>query len=99
MQERHEHVTRREPAVVREPAVESEHVDVVATDPYAHRRNAAYKARQAIYFIFGIIEGLIAIRFILRALGANPNAGFADFIYTVTAPFLAPFVGLFSTSQ
>ena len=71
MHERHEHVTRAEPGVA------AEQVDLVATDPYDHRRNAAYKARQAIYFIFGIVEGLIAIRFILRALGANPDAGFA----------------------
>jgi uncharacterized protein YggT (Ycf19 family) len=28
-------------------------------------------------------------------LGANPSAGFAEFIYGVTAPLVAPFVGLF----
>jgi YggT family protein len=93
MHERHEHVTHAEPEVA------AEHVEAVATDPYARRRGTAYKVRQAIYFIFGIIEGLIAIRFVLRLLGANPGAGFADFVYGVTAPFLAPFVGLFGTPQ
>ena len=93
MHERHEHVTRTEPAVA------TEHVETVATDPYAPRRGAASKVRQAIYLIFGIIEGLIAIRFVLRALGANPDAGFAAFVYGATAPFLVPFVGLFGTPQ
>ena len=93
MHERHEHVTRTEPAVA------TEHVETVATDPYAPRRGAASKVRQAIYLIFGIIEGLIAIRFVLRALGANPDAGFAAFVYGATAPFLVPFVGLFGTPR
>ena len=93
MHERHEHVTHAEPGVA------AEHVEAVATDPYAPRRAAAYKVRQAIYLIFGIIEGLIAIRFILRLLGANPDAGFAAFVYGVTGPLLAPFVGLFGTPQ
>ena len=103
--ERHERVTHTEPAVAAEhvaydrPAVAAERVETVATDPYAPRRDAAYRVRQAIYLLFGIIEGLIAIRFVLRLLGANPDAGFAAFVYGVTAPLLAPFVGLFGTPQ
>jgi hypothetical protein len=89
MAERGERVVRSEPGVA------AEHVDAVVTDPYAKRRATAYKVRQAIYLIFGIVQGLIAIRFILRALGANPEAGFASFINGVTAPLLVPFVGLF----
>ncbi len=54
---------------------------------------------QAIYLIFGIIEALLVIRLVLRVLGANPAAGFAQFVYGVTAPFLAPFVGLFGSPQ
>ena len=93
MHERHERVIHAEPGVA------AEHVEAVATDPYAPRRGAAYKARQAIYLIFGIIAGLITIRFVLRLLGANPEAGFAAFIYGITAPFLTPFVGLFGMPQ
>ncbi len=48
------------------------------------------------WLIGGIIIGLLALRFLLRLLGANPNNGFADFIYTISAPFAAPFFGLFS---
>ena len=49
------------------------------------------------YLIFGVIEGLIAIRFVLKALGANSAAGFAEFIYGITAPLVAPFYGLFGS--
>jgi hypothetical protein len=82
-------------------AASVDHAEAVAYDPYAGRRMAAYRVTQLIYWIFGLIEGLIAIRFVLKALGANPNAGFAEFIYGITAPLVAPFVGLFGnpTSQ
>ena len=49
MHERHEHTTHAAPGAA------VEHVEAVATDPYAPRRAAAYKVRQAIYLIFGII--------------------------------------------
>ena len=40
--------------------------------------------------LFGILEGLLGIRFVLGLLGANPTAGFAQFIYRITGPFMAP---------
>jgi uncharacterized protein YggT (Ycf19 family) len=83
----------------RAPYAGVDQVDAVAYDPYANRRVAAYRLTQLIYWVFGLIEGLIAVRLVLRALGANPSAGFAEFIYGVTAPLVAPFVGLFSNPQ
>jgi len=69
--------------------------DTVAYDPYEGRRLAAVRLTQVIYWVFALVEGLIAIRLILRALGANPSAGFAQFIYGITGPLVAPFMGLF----
>jgi YGGT family protein len=80
-------------------AVETQHVDTVVEDPYSERRDLAHKLHQAIYLIFGIVEGVIIIRFILRLLGANPAADFAAFVYGITAPLLAPFVGMFGNPQ
>jgi len=73
--------------------------EAVAYDVYASRRMAAYRVTQLIYWIFGLIEGLILIRFVLKALAANPQAGFAEFIYGITAPLVAPFYGLFGNPQ
>jgi len=50
-----------------------------------------------IYVVFAVVDGLIAIRFLLKLLAANPEAGFAQLIYGVTAPLMAPFVGLLGT--
>jgi uncharacterized protein YggT (Ycf19 family) len=79
------------------PRHEVDHVDTVAYDPYEGRRLAAYRLTQLIYWVFALIEGLIAIRLVLKALGANQTAGFAEFIYGVTAPLVAPFVNLFAS--
>ncbi len=49
-----------------------------------------------IWFIASIIIGLLLFRFLLLLFGANPNNGFADFIYSVSQPFAAPFFGLFN---
>jgi uncharacterized protein YggT (Ycf19 family) len=71
--------------------------DVYAERPVSarddHRMNVAARA---IWFVGGVIMALLALRFLLRLLGANPANGFADFIYTVSHPFAAPFFGLFS---
>jgi YggT family protein len=68
-------------------------------DPYAARRDLPVKVQNTIYLLFGILEGLLGIRFVLELLGANPAAGFAQFIYTITNPFLAPFAGLFGKAH
>ena len=60
-------------------------VESVAYDPYANKRIMAARVIQLVYLIFGLIEGLILIRFVLKALGANASAGFAQFIYGVTS--------------
>ncbi|MCA1644914.1 MAG: YggT family protein [Chloroflexi bacterium] len=77
------------------PAAEVDRREAVAYDPFAGRRQAAYRTVQVVYWLFGLVEGLIAIRFVLKALGANASAGFAEFIYGLTAPLVAPFYGLF----
>ena len=56
-------------------------------------------ASRIIMFVFGVIEVLIAIRFVLMLTGANAEAGFAKLIYGVSGVFMAPFAALFSTQQ
>ena len=60
------------------------------------QRWARYRLiRSIIWLLTGILEALIGIRVLLKLLGANPEAGFAVFIYGMTAVFLAPFEALF----
>lgn len=58
----------------------------------AHERNVIDRI---VWYIAGLLMTLLAIRFVLSLLGANRGNGFADFIYSVTYPFVAPFFGLF----
>src|SRR5581483_4620095 len=71
-----------------------DHLEMTAYDPFESRRLAAYRLTQLVYWVFGLVEGLIAIRLILKALGANQAAGFAQFIYSITAALVAPFINL-----
>jgi uncharacterized protein YggT (Ycf19 family) len=57
----------------------------------------ARRVTEAIYLLFGIIDGLLLIRLVLKLLGANPHVGFASFTYGVTDFLLAPFRGLLPT--
>lgn len=70
-------------------------VHATAYDPYASRRRSSYRLVQGIWLLFGLIMGLLAVRFVLKLLGANESAGFANFIYVASSPFLAPFNNLF----
>jgi YggT family protein len=88
------HVTEVRSAVA--PRADMDRVESFAYDPFQSRRLAALRVTQLVYWVFGLVEGLIAIRFVLKALGANPSAGFAEFIYGVTAPLVAPFSNLFA---
>jgi uncharacterized protein YggT (Ycf19 family) len=78
------------------PRANVDRVDAVAYDPFEGRRLAAYRLTQLIYWVFALVEGLIVVRLVLKVLGANPAAGFAQFIYGITTPLVAPFVGLFA---
>jgi uncharacterized protein YggT (Ycf19 family) len=48
--------------------------------------------------IIGIIEFLLALRILLKLLGASPKAPFVQWIYETTRPLLTPFEGMFPTS-
>lgn len=63
----------------------------------AEHRYTLAKITQFIWFFTGILEALIGIRVLLKLIAANPNAGFAQFIYTLTTPFLVAFFGLTAT--
>ena len=63
----------------------------------AERRNTLAKTTQVIWLITSILEGLIGIRILLKVIAANPEAGFAKFVYGMTDVFLAPFSGLTAT--
>lgn len=58
-----------------------------------------YRGVQIVWYVVGIIEVILAFRFILKLLGANASAGFTAFIYVLSHPFVAPFISVFHTTD
>lgn len=57
-------------------------------------RVATFKATQLIWLLLGILEALLALRFIFKLIGVNAANGFAQFLYGLTGIFVAPFASL-----
>ncbi len=70
----------------------------MATYTYNSGTRPLYRGTQVVWYILGIIEIILAFRFLLRLFSANAGAGFTDFIYTISYPFVAPFQAVFSTT-
>lgn len=58
-----------------------------------------YRGTQIVWYIVGLIEVILAFRFFLKLFGANPAADFSSFIYTISYPFVAPFISVFNQTQ
>lgn len=58
-----------------------------------------YRTSQIVWYILAVVEILLAIRFLLKLLGANVLAGFTQFIYGATQIFAGPFLIVFRVSR
>lgn len=82
------------PDVTRETITTSENNHTPSKRDATSYQTAGY----LVYFIFGLLEILLAFRFVFKLFGANPSTGFVDFVYSLSAIFIAPFEGIFNTS-
>jgi uncharacterized protein YggT (Ycf19 family) len=75
-------------------------VDSLRTSRTSIYREGVYADRVAavVWWIVGLIDTLIAIRFILKLLGASTASGFVQLMYSITEPLVAPFHGIFNTT-
>ncbi len=89
-------VDRREETVVtQQPGYAV--TEKVTRDAAAERQLLLYQFNRIVWTILGILEILLALRFGLKLIGANPNSGFAVLMYGLTGVFTAPFTGLVPT--
>jgi hypothetical protein len=58
-----------------------------------------YRGTQIIWYLLYCIETILALRFVLKLLGSNPQAGFVSFVYAITGFFAAPFLSVFGVTQ
>lgn len=88
-------VDRREETVVtQQPGYAA--TERVIHDVAAERRIRLALVIRIIQTILGVLEILLALRFVLKLIGANPASGFATLMYGITGPFYVPFAGLVS---
>ncbi len=55
--------------------------------------------QNVIWYILGFVEILLALRFVLKLLGANMASPFVGLIYNVTGVLTAPFDSIFGVTQ
>ncbi len=58
------------------------------------QRFVSFKATQIVLWFFSILETMIALRIVLKLIGANPESFIGSLIYGITFPFLIPFAGV-----
>ena len=61
------------------------------------QRVATFKATQLIWLLLGLLEGVLALRFVFKLIGVNAANSFATLLYGVTGFFTAPFASLTGT--
>ena len=58
------------------------------------QRVATFKATQLIWLLLGILETVLALRFIFKLIGVNAANPFASFLYNLSGFFVKPFASL-----
>jgi uncharacterized protein YggT (Ycf19 family) len=102
--ETHEHVVEERVVTPAQPVaaapVPGDQVNVNSGGAaYVDTTSPLAVVRRAVGLLFGILIGLIVIRVILLALGANEGNAIVDAIYGITEPLVAPFRGVFSFNE
>ncbi|MDF1520534.1 MAG: YggT family protein [Brevefilum sp.] len=68
---------------------------ISTSDPEEKKsRLRTYKSTQIIWFIFGLIEGILGLRFLFKLVAVNPENPFASLLYSVSDLLLKPFASL-----
>jgi hypothetical protein len=97
MAEFKETVTTRQDEGVDETGAEvQQHTRRVDTKVKADGRSTA---TNVVWYIVGFIEVLLALRFVLKILGANPASGFVNLIYNITNILTLPFDSIFGVAR
>jgi hypothetical protein len=86
---------REETLITRHPGYVA--TEQVVRDVAAERRMGLFQLNRILWSMLVFLEILLAGRFLLRLIAANPDSGFAMLMYGITGVFVGPFNGLIST--
>jgi hypothetical protein len=83
-------VQQQVPASVPAPAsVSVERASMIERAPYN------FRAAAVVGFVVGVVDILIAARFLGKLFGASAHSAFVNLIYQVSGPLVSPFTGIF----
>jgi hypothetical protein len=89
-------VDRREETVItRQPGYVA--TEQMVHDIAAERRMRLFEIYRILWSVLVFMEILLAFRFMLRLIGANPDSGFAVLVYGLSGLFIGGFEGLIAT--
>lgn len=79
---------REETLITRHPGYTA--TEQVVRDVAAERRMGLFQINRIMWSLLAFLEILLAARFLLRLIAANPDSGFAVLMYGVTGIFVGP---------
>jgi hypothetical protein len=59
----------------------------------------ATTAARIVTFAFGILQALLILRIVMLMLVANTGNAIVDAVYSITQPFVDPFIGMFALDR
>lgn len=62
-----------------------------------YEKKALFKMYQIIWYVLGVVETILGFRLFLKLAGANAGSPFTSFIYNISYPLAAPFLGILRT--
>lgn len=68
----------------------------VFEDENQRRANIRYWITRVTYFLLGVLEVILLLRFLFRLLGANQGSDFVMFLYNLSHVFVVAFNGIFN---
>ncbi len=91
-------VTVERAAPVHEHVVEQPVIREVA-EPVVPATSSVDTIRRLVWLVFGVLQALIVLRFVLLLFGANEGNDVVAFVIAVTNPFVEPFRGMFDLDE
>lgn len=81
--------------IIKETVTTNEDTSSVKVVPVEEKVTGTQTTGRVVYYIFGLLEILLAFRFVFKLAGASQGSAFVSFIYRITRIFILPFEGIF----
>ncbi len=83
--------------MIRKAVVVEDNTPTIDSTTSLKTKKTIFRFYQVVWYILGTIELLLAFRFALKLLAANPYSYFTNFIYSLSYPLVLPFEGILRT--